>query len=597
MLEMALNVMLAAFAFSMLLFVHELGHFVAAKAIGVRVEAFSLGFWKKLVGFTWRGTQYKICLIPLGGYVKMAGEMTGQGTGDPGEFCTKSPGRRALVLVAGSFMNMMLAVVGFVLAFAIGVPFAVAEVGSLESGQPAWEEGLRVGDKIVQLDGKDGPDFEDLSAAVILGGARPVSVKVKRDGGELDFVVTPRYDKEVGMTRIGIAPPRRPIVTKLFEVEGADGRRPAKEAGVELDDKVLQINGVKVLTAADIEAQIGKATDQTFELVLERDGHRRYPTIRAEPRYMVGISGVGTTVKRLQGDGVALHLGLEAGDRIVRVNDTPVESVVAVEDAIEEGYGPVTLAVERDGDLVPIPADVPDRGALAELLFSIEFESSNVLAWVREGGPAWRASMRPGDRIVEVGGREVESWREVLVAGGESGRETRTIRWRRDGAESSEEVTPEPDDENPQWILGFGFHRSRSIIRQHGLWTSVKTGVSKTWNSAGQVFLSIKGLIRGQISTRHTGSVILIAQSTYYAAQEGLGKLLYLTAAFSCMLGLLNMLPIPILDGGHMMFLAIEKLRGRPVSQKVMAISSYVGLSLLVALMLYATRNDILRHW
>jgi regulator of sigma E protease len=139
------------------------------------------------------------------------------------------------------------------------------------------------------------------------------------------------------------------------------------------------------------------------------------------------------------------------------------------------------------------------------------------------------------------------------------------------------------------------FDRPKQVIRHYGVWGSVKAGVAKTYGTVAEIVLSIRGMARREVSSKNLGSIIVIAQSSYLAAQEGIGKLLYLTAVISAALAFLNILPIPILDGGHLLFVAIEKVRGRPVSEKVMAISQYVGLTLLLALVFYAIANDIMR--
>ena len=131
MFNSVLSIALAAIAVGLLIFVHELGHFLAAKAVGVRVEVFSIGFWHKIFGFTRGDTEYRFSAIPLGGYVKLAGETREEASGDPDELYSKSPGARALVFVAGVFMNMVLALVAFIVAFTIGVPFKVPDVGRL----------------------------------------------------------------------------------------------------------------------------------------------------------------------------------------------------------------------------------------------------------------------------------------------------------------------------------------------------------------------------------------------------------------------------------------------------------------------------------
>ena len=597
MLANAVNVLLAAFAIGLLILVHEIGHFLAARAVGVRVDVFSIGFWKKIVAFKRGGTEYRLSLIPFGGYVRMAGELAGEGTGAPDEFGSKSPGQRALVFIAGVAMNMLLALVAFILAFTVGVPFRVAEVGILDRDWPAWEAGLREGDRIVRIGGLSDPDFQDVMRMVALGKDDTAALTVRRDAEEFEVQLTSRYDEDLGVRRLGFAPPAETTVTKLFQVGGEDGRCPARESGIELGDRIVAINGQEVHFARDLSRELRKHPPGPIQVTVEREERRLTFDVRTEqmPQYLIGISCVTAEVKSLQGGGLARGIGLRAGDRIVRVNDTPVRSIVDMEDAVKEAYGGVTMTVERQGEQLRLGGEIPDRGTLDEFLFSVKCTDGTELTWVREGGASDQAGLKPGDQLLEVAGEKVESWDDILEAGASAGEEPRVIKWRRGGQVLSAVVSPVDDPRDPIGSIGcvFGHHKLRT--RRFGVWGAVKVGAYKTYSTVAEIFLFVQGLARRNVSGKQVGSVIVIAQSSYLAAREGIGKLLYLTAIISASLAFLNILPIPVLDGGHLLFVAIEKVRGKPMSEKVMAISSYVGLTLLLALVAYALANDVMR--
>jgi regulator of sigma E protease len=177
-----------------LIFVHELGHFLAAKWAGVRVEVFSLGFGRRLFGFRRGDTDYRISLLPLGGYVRMLGQADDDpnqpATDDAGDFRNKSPGKRFVILVAGVVMNLIFAAFAFVLAFGLGVQFTAAQVGTIEPGSPAARADLKAGDLITSIDGEEVLGFQDLQTLVALSSGE-LQLEVVRDGKTFTTKATP----------------------------------------------------------------------------------------------------------------------------------------------------------------------------------------------------------------------------------------------------------------------------------------------------------------------------------------------------------------------------------------------------------------------
>ena len=214
------NVILVIIGVGLLIFVHELGHFLVAKKVGVRVYAFSLGFGPAIIRKQIGETDYRISLIPLGGYVKLAGEQReDSNTGEDWEFMSKKPWQRASVLVAGVTCNTILAFIAFIIAFRVGVPFITAEIGQTLPGGPAWEAGIRPGDKIVRIDNVTDPDFEDIFISVALNDSpEGINMEIERDNVTFEVNVIPKYDASVGVQRIGIAPASTLEVHKIFTV-------------------------------------------------------------------------------------------------------------------------------------------------------------------------------------------------------------------------------------------------------------------------------------------------------------------------------------------------------------------------------------------
>ncbi len=592
-----INIFLAAIAVGVLILVHELGHFLAAKAVGVRVETFSIGFWKKIVGFKKGPTEYRLSLIPLGGYVKLAGEMEGEGSGASDEFSSKSPGARAFVLVAGVGMNVVFALLAFVLAFTIGVPFEVAEVGRIDEGTPAWEAGMQPGDRVVRVNDVSNPDFQDLQRHVALLGRDSVTLIVEREGEELVFEIVPEYDEAAGMKLIGFFPPVEPVVTALGELNSDNGRSPAYEAGIGLGDRILSVDGERIEYFHDLEDALEGRGGETLRLEVERNGETLtfdVDTAKTE-RYVMGISGENNVVEALQGGGPAAEAGFREDDEIVSVGDVSVRSRIGFEEAAEEIIpDDVTVTLRRDGDLVQKTLELPDKAALNEFMFSFTTGTGPRLTWVRQDGPAWEAGMRPGDVVTEIAGREIRRWRDIVMANARLGDEERRVRWVSDGEDFESNVVPEKSFEGRARI-GAGFNQAKTRMRRESVGGALVVGAQKTYGAFADMVFTIRGFARREVSTEHVGGIVLIAVASYHAAAGGMGQLLYFSALISAALAFLNILPIPVLDGGHLMFIGIEKVRGKPVSEKVRGLSQTLGLALLLLLVFYAIRNDILR--
>ncbi len=590
-----LNIALAAIAVGILILVHELGHFLAAKAVGVRVEVFSIGFWKKLFSFRKGDTEYRLSVVPLGGYVKLAGEMEGEGSGEPDEFSSKSPGQRALVFIAGVAMNVLFALGAFIIAFTIGVPFEVAEVGRVERGSPAWEAGLMPGDKITRINNTQNPDFQDIQRHVALMGHDSIHLDIEREGDMMEFELVPRYDEFAGMKLMGFSPPVEPVVTGIAELE--NGRRPAEEAGIELEDRVLRINGHNIDYFRDIRQVLQCHEEGSLEIELLRNDERK--AVELDPvkpeRYVIGISGVNTEIKSLQSNGPAAQTGLQVGDKIVAVGQTPVKSIVGLESFLEENPGQHALHVERNGENITLDIEVADRAELQDFIFSLSTGSSNELVWVKEDGPSWEAGMRAGDVITHIGGQRVSSWEEILEANEKKGEAPREIAWERNGESFEEKVIPKVNRTDQAAQMGIFFTRTKQQVRREGVTGAISTGIQKTYGAFADMLFTIRGFATREVSTQHVGGIMLIAYASYHAASQGMGQLLYFSAMISVALAFLNILPIPVLDGGHLLFVGIEKLRGKPLSERIKHISQTVGLALLLLLVVYAVRNDILR--
>jgi len=213
--------------FSVLIIVHEFGHLLAAKRLGVKVERFSLGLGKKLFGIKKGGTEYIISIFPFGGYVKLAGDNPAEYKGEKDEFFSKSIFTRFLIIVSGAFTNYAFAFFLFVMIFMVGMPNLTTEVGRLIPDYPASQVGLKKGDVVLEIDGNKVSYWGDLVSVVQKDtGGTPLKLKVKRDKKELRFDITPKvisarniFGQETKIGMIGVAPQERIVLVKhnIFE--------------------------------------------------------------------------------------------------------------------------------------------------------------------------------------------------------------------------------------------------------------------------------------------------------------------------------------------------------------------------------------------
>ena len=302
------------FVLGVLVFVHELGHFLAARRIGVRVLTFSLGFGPKILKFQRGDTEYCVSAIPLGGYVKMAGETPDNpGTGSPDEFMSKTKWERFQVLIMGPLMNIVLAVVVMAVVLAQGAEVPVYQdqppvVGAVESGSPAEQVGIQRGDLIVDVAGRPVDTWEDLFIAVGTRPDRDVAVTLRRSGQTRSVTVRPVPETRYEIGTIGVMPDINPIVASVIAGE------PAERAGLMADDVVLAVNGERMVTRTQLVETISRNGDQEIELTIQRQG--REQIVRATPeqrgdRGMLGIYVTEPTRSFTPGPFEALTLSVE----------------------------------------------------------------------------------------------------------------------------------------------------------------------------------------------------------------------------------------------------------------------------------------------
>ncbi|WKZ19695.1 MAG: RIP metalloprotease RseP [Candidatus Jettenia sp. CY-1] len=596
-LNVSTNVILVIIGIGLLIFIHELGHFLMAKKIGVRVFAFSLGFGPAILKKQWGETEYRLSLFPLGGYVKLAGEgPEEEKTGASWEFSSKSAGQRASVLVAGVALNAVLAFLAFIVAFQIGVPFITPEVGQVMPGWPAWDAGIQRGDKIVAVDGDKDIDFEDLFTVVALSNpATGVNLKVDRDNKTFDVNVIPRYDNENGIQRIGIMPATSLEVDKIFAFE--NNTSPARDANLQVKDVVVAVNGKRISTEDEFrEVEASNPGKEISVTVLRDNKEVELKVIPSKAtRWMLGISCASTILEGVKDDSSASKAGLKEGDEILEVNSKPVTGFTDIKNlVINSEEETCVFTIKRDGIVTLVSVPLSDSKAKEEFLNSITPFYGLKVDSVVEGFPAEKIGLKPGDRITSLNENEVKDWNTLLQMIMASQGNPMVIEWMRGNERFVSTIEPQKDEKNAVGSIGVKF-REKTVVKKYGLLGSCVVGTKKAIINVQRLYLTIKGFFSQRLSPKNVGGFILIAQASYESAKVGFGKLVYFLGILSLQLAILNILPIPVLDGGHLMFLAIERIKGSPVSQRTLSIAQYIGFAIIITLVIYATRNDIMR--
>jgi len=668
----AINIVKVLAGLGFVIFVHELGHFLVAKACGVKVEKFYVGFDvpikigplklpASIVKFQWGETEYGIGIVPLGGYVKMLGqddnpanaeaeaarirqdgsesEGAGEGELDPKSYPAKTVPQRMAIISAGVIMNLIFGVIMAAVAYKIGTPIQPASVGRVSYGSNAWLAGWQPGYDLVGFSESDVPSHFyrftwDLRYAVIGGGMDNTSGIpfriVNRDLISSINKVQPRQSGEDSkQVTIGI------IAASNATVISAES---AKQ--LQIGDQVIAVDGVSIerdkhgpnpdLLGWHATELIAADPTKTLTLTVMRAGKKLQvslpPVALKQPDVRFGMGPVVGVISGSVGD----EAGFQKGDVIQSFNGEPVGDPVTLPQRMANLTGErVVFQVLRSSDeeaqstqeitveSLPVshfltPAAPYSTGCLQGL--GVAYGCDNIVVESKLDG------VQPGDRLDSVqlvktkanqdkiDARKLQkqplgdylSWFYIHQTGQASlpGFNLQ-LNFSRDHSEQQIVVIPEWQDstENFSWERGIMFAPLERLHQASGWGEAFQLGLRRTGQDMSRVGQTIGWIAGGKASVSDLGGPVMIIKVATDEAAVDITRLLLFLTMLSANLAIINFLPIPILDGGHFVFLTIELIRRKPVSERIQGSLSMIFLVALLCFMLFVVTNDVFRLW
>jgi len=575
-------------------------------------------------------------------------DASGQPIYNPRSYMAKSVPQRMAIISAGVVMNVIFAFIVASIAYWIGIvgpDYSPVIVGGTSPGSPAWQADLRVDDEVIQIGGVQNPQFRELRNAVTLGNVDTgVDVELKRaDTGTVETLnIIP--DSLGPIALIGLSGPRT-LEVLVPEREGEfDGVQLQSTPPLEDGDEIVSVNGQPATTFGDLSRAMALHPDEPLKLEVLRgktknnDGEKI--AVEVAPRAMrtLGLSMQMGPITAVQAGSPAAIAGLKPGDRLLEIDGEPIEDPIRLADVLRSKAGQtVSLTIERkDEEGTQTIENVELRpttelASISDLLnmslikqgqpvvvpaLGVAYRVSNQVQAVAADGPA-AGKVSPGQKIVgakiippkdaQPAGRfeEIEfrfteedeqaNFPTLLAAVQEFPADSTVELQLSDGSEVAEVETVTLGSQ----LASDWFNPDRALITQPmdgklratSIAQALELGALETKDSLLMVFSFLQKL-GGQISPRMLGGPVTIFKVAKQQADAGISELLIFVCMLSANLAVINFLPIPVLDGGHMVFLALEGIRGKPVGERVLVAFQTAGFLFIVSLMAFVLALD-----
>ncbi len=570
---------------------------------------------------------------------------------DPRSYLAKSVPKRMAIISAGVIMNVIFAFLMAALAYSIGVEQATCMVGEIFPGEAAWRAGLQPGDRIVKVAGNKIGRFNDLHKYIQVGDiSNGVSIVVERPGEKqpLKFVLHP--DRFNLAPSVGITGSDNLNFVKteddmppVFPGSAAAEAKPPLRGG----DRIASINGEKIRSYRQLQAYLannpGKSLEMTVDCTIPGEGgapaisQPSLVTIPPQPMRTLGLVMKMGDISAVQAGSPAEKAGIRPGDRILKIDGEPPGDPLRLPDLIRKEVGKtIVLTIEREGKSRDVPVALRNTDAYWPsdklITAAIETERENFPCTIPQLGIAYRVGNKiervlPGSPADKAGIRAGESIRQVTFS---------PPKTTKSKAENSDQITFSLDlsKKNENWPLVFltmqllppdtqielaldkdrtaklqtadatdWFNPDRGFLleadtyfqKADSLGEALRLGANETWDSLTMVVKILRKIGTRQVSPKALGGPGTIFVAAYQRAKLGFAPFLLFLTLLSANLAVLNVLPIPLLDGGHLVFLTYEGIRGKPADERVQIVLSVIGLILLLGLMIYVIGLDINR--
>lgn len=533
-----------------LVVIHELGHFVAAKLLDVKVLRFSIGYGRPIKRIKLRETEYQIAVFPIGGYVRILG-VEGE-TGDPADanrsFASRPLWQRLVIVFAGPAANLILPMIIYFVFYAGHTSLPAAQIGDVLDGGPAARAGIEPGDKVLEIDGAAVRYFEEIEDAVHAAPGKEIHLRISRAGKVFERYITPLEEtvhKRDGITtrqgRIGIThPPFIPLVGIV------DDQSPAAKAGLRTRDLIISIDGQPVRNWSDVQGHLGKFVRRT--------------------------------------------------------------SIVYFRGTEMPGVPQIQLLAPGFADLVP---ETQIDATLKRTTYTGLEHAEMFVAHVDAGSPADGAGLRPNDLVIALDGKPVAHWMELDQRLQAEPDKTFKISWKRAVAGKTEVMTAELTqvrrkelDEYDHTITRLVFGADNDVDRGTGAMIAIDGrfgyAMSKAFERTGETISmmvsSFFQIIAGDTPGDALGGPLMMYRVASVSGNQGWDSFLLMIALISVNLGLINLLPIPMLDGGHLLVVFVEFVRRKKLTENQMRRVQLAGLILVGLITILAVRNDVIRY-
>jgi regulator of sigma E protease len=560
-----------------LVFIHELGHFIVAKLCGVRVLTFSLGFGPKIFGFQYGETEYKISILPLGGFVRMFGENPEEELNEEEKklsFLHQVLWKKAAIAAAGPIFNFILPVFVFWAMLSGTQERFQPLIGTVFEGGPAAAAELQAGDRVLAVDEKEIISFSNMVEAISLRPNQDVKIKIDRRGKTLDVTVhtlglpsNNPIEKDQKVGRIGIGAGQQKATIAVLE------KSPAAMAGLKTEDEIIKWDDEPIHSIHHLFEKLQTAPHQSHQLEIKNGDTTK--TLLLPP---IGpttdlVSGQALPIPELETQRYAV-----TADELANAKQTIADTRTKAAEKLNEQ--------RRNGGVAFFEGTIAD---------------------IKDDTPAKALGLLKGDRIIAYDGTSFDAWATFHQKLTMAPDDIHYMVIERKGATflTSFRMAPYHDPKMrglpEKKVLGHvaksAVHEPETFKREVSLVDAFPQAVDETYKIIALTLKGIWALLRFEIPLATLGGPIMIFDLAGKAAEQGQGMFLFLLCLISVNLGVLNLLPIPVLDGGHLLMFSIEAVQRKPISLATRALATRVGLFLLLALMVTAVGNDILRYF